>query len=244
MRHQQIHEAIRSKLKSEETSLVGLVGLPGSGKSTLSRVLALDAKYSGLAAIPWEGDIYSTSSRENRTEIIRQEFYNKLNEGLPIDPDWPRKAYDYNIPLLVEHLAKLKNRTSFSAGGLCHPKRKSLDLEVAVDFSDKEYVNLKIDGECTSYDGKPTWFIVDWALLTKNGIKERLDRIVYVKADYFERAARIRRRLSGLPLPLILDEDLFKSIEESQVRDFNIKEEVADIIIDNNDYNNPKIVKF
>ncbi len=238
-----LYEAIRVRLNDAHTSNIGIVGLPGSGKTTISNNLGIYLGEQGIAAVHWEGDMYSTSSREQRTKVIEEEFREKKRRGLPIDPDWPRKAYHYNIHLLVEHLNNFKNRKDFVASGLCHPKRKSLDLDVAVQFDSPNSINIIMEGQTVRYKGNPTWVLADWALLTKQGIREHLDLLIYVGASYAIRAERIRKRLLGLPKPINLEEDLFKSIEPSQIRDFEVYPERTHILIDNNDYENPQIIR-
>lgn len=243
MIYEGLFRELRNFLDLDSDSLIALVGLPGSGKSTLSINFGKYAQeQQGIACIPFEGDIYSTSSRENRNAMIETHWRTPVREGGTIDPDWPRQAYHYNIPLLSEHLQKFKRRENFAARGLCHPKKKSLDLELQVKFLDYSTVDVKLDNEKSTYTGHPTWLLADWALFTKQGVREKFDTIVYVDASFDVRAARIQERLSKLPKPIKREEGLLESIEASQIHDFDIYPDLAHIVIDNNDYSNPKII--
>lgn len=244
MDFKELYEAVRARIATKPTIVIGIVGLPGSGKSIISTNLgSYLTSNQHIAAIPWEGDMYSTSSRENRTTMIKQHFKDKLAKGEAVDPDWPRLVYCYNFPLMVEHFDNFRRREGFSAKSLCHPKKKSLDLRVQVSFEDEKDTEVIMDEERKVYSGYSTWVLADFALLTKGGIREKLDVLVYIDAPYDVRAGRIRTRLQNLPQPLVLDEDLFKSIESSQARDFEVNPEFAQIVVDNTDYHKPRIIR-
>jgi|SRR3989344_2942025 len=243
MNFEELYTQIRKRLDDSVSSTIGLVGLPGSGKTTMSVNLGRYLSTQNIAAVPWEGDIYSTSSRANRTAVIQREFRDRVAVGLPIDPNWPRNAYHYNIPLMIEHFDKLKKREDFLANGLCHPKRKSIDLGIEVHFPNQRETDIRFEDDLLHYEGDETWILADFALLTKRGIREHLDLLVYVDAPYDVRADRIRTRLQNLPIPIIREENLSRSIEESQTHDFDVNPEVAQIVIDNTDFNNPRIVR-
>lgn len=243
MEFEELYVQIKNRVADSAMSTIGIVGLPGSGKSTMSVNLGRYLATRNIAAVPWEGDIYSTSDRSNRTAMIKANYKDRIAAGQQVDPNWPRTAYHYDLDLMIKHFDKLKRREDFSAKGLCHPKRKSLDLEVSVNFSDQRNMDVLFEDENFHYEGNSTWLLADFALLTKKEIRESLDVLVYVEAEYSIRADRIRRRLQSLPQPLTLEEDLFKSIESSQIRDFDVRPESCQILINNNDYDHPRIVR-
>lgn len=238
-----LYEVIERRIGPKGTKVIGIVGLPGSGKSTLSANFAAYLSSHDVAAVPWEGDMYSTSDRANRTAMIKMHYRDKLNAGLPVDPDWSRQAYHYNLELMCRHFDKFRMREGFLSERLCNPKRKSLDLRVRVDFPDLRKTRVLFEQEKIDYEGGSTLFLADFALLTRSDMREKLDLLVYVGAPYNVRADRIRNRLSRLPAPLPLDEDILKSIEASQVRDFEVYPERAHIVIDNTNFNSPRIVR-
>lgn len=238
---EEIYGAIKSKVPMSGN--IGIIGLPGSGKSTFSFELQKYLSERNAAAIPWEGDIYSTSSRENRSAVMAPVISAKL-QGIPYDKNWPERAYKYNIPLFSQHLQFFKRREEFSAFGLCHPKGKSLDMEVKVDFIDNpNKIRVKFDGTVSEYMGNEEYLLVDWALSTTEEIRRWLDFIIYVEADFDTRARRVKKRLLELPEPKTLDEQLFRDVEESQIVRYSVSQEFADIVLDNSDFLNRKLVR-
>lgn len=234
-----ICDAINQRTKNNPKNIVGIIGLPGSGKSTLALELQNYFLKNNVAAVPWEGDIYSTSSRQNRSAVMSEINSKRLNGG-NYDNSWPGRAYHYNLPLLAQHLDFFKVGKNFSANGLCHPKRKSLDLSIEMQFSENN-IDVNFDGEKINYRGEKSLFLVDWALLTISSIRPKLDFTIYVNADFDVRAERVKKRLSELPEPKKLDEDFFRDVEEYQKIAFSVYPEFADLVLDNNNFSNRRI---
>lgn len=237
---EELHKQIAAKA-TKEVTVIGISGMPGSGKTTLNNALGEHFRKEGYTVINWEADIYSTTSRDHRNKVM-QEVREKKEKNQPVG-DWPKEAYKYNFNLLRKHIQQLQNKESFSAENLCNPQTKNLDLKLHVTFSD--IIKITKEAEETEEQEHPQGKIIifiDSSLLGTPELKDLFDMIIYLQASFETRFSRVAKRGRELKRPIIVQEDFFREVEESQTKEFNITPEYAHIIIDNENPENRKII--
>lgn len=230
-----IFEDLYEMLKSrgEKRMIIGVVGFVGSGKTYFARELEHFLKGKKINSISMNMDIYNSSTRSERNDIISS-LKNNYN------PNWPRKAYSQNSELIKNHLKNIRQKKSFSAQGLCNPMTKELNFPVEFFFGGKATM-IKMGDEEHNFENENLWVLCDGVKIIK--YEELLDCIIFVKADYQTRFNRLLERNNKLPSPANIRKDIFDDVERNLILDHELDEKNADIVLDNNDFNNRRIIK-
>ncbi|MCH7568938.1 MAG: AAA family ATPase [Nanoarchaeota archaeon] len=227
-----IYETLKSKGKRK--MIIGITGFVGSGKTFFAKEFVQFLKEKKINSLHFRMDIYNSSTRSDRNAVIAS-----LKDKY--DPNWPRRAYPQNTNLIKNHLTNIKQERSFSAPNLCDPATKKLDFPIEFLFS-KEITTIKLGKEENKYDKNNLWILCDGVKLIE--YKDYLDCIIFLRAEYETRFNRLLERNKSLPSPANIRKDLFDDLENNLILDHDLKEEHANIIVDNDNYNDKKIVKL
>ncbi|MDP2672769.1 MAG: hypothetical protein Q8O84_03070 [Nanoarchaeota archaeon] len=226
-----LYEKLRKNGKPK--MMVGVTGFVGSGKTFFSKEFAQFLKEKNINAIHFNMDVYNSTTRTERNDII-----SSLNKKY--DPFWPKKAYAQNSKLIKKHLTNINQEKSFSADNLCDPQTKELNYSIKFLFN-KDSTIIKMGENENKYGGDNSWILCDGVKIME--YKEFFDYIIFLDAKYITRFNRILDRNKKLPSPAKIQEILFKDVEEGLSRDHGLSEKHAQIIIDNNDFEDRKIIK-
>jgi len=221
------------KRKEKPKMIIGITGFVGAGKTFFAKEFAQFLKEKDINATPFSMDIYNSSTRSDRNAVIAS-----LNKKY--DLNWPRRAYPQNAELIKNHLTNIKQEKSFSANNLCNPLTKELDFPIEFSFG-KDFITIKLGNEVNKYNKNNLRVLCDGVKLIK--YKDFLDSIIFLRARHETRFNRILERNKTLSSPANIRRDLFDDLEENLILDYDLKEENADIIVDNDNYNDRKIVK-
>ena len=213
--------------------MIGVTGFVGSGKTFFSKEFAQFLNEKNINSINFNMDIYNSTTRAERNEII-----SSLDKKY--DPFWPKKAYAQNHDLIREHLTNIKQEKSFSADNLCNPQTKELNFAIKFLFN-KDSTIVNFGENENQYKGNNSWVIYDGVKIMEH--REFFDYIIFLNAEYTTRFNRILDRNNKLPSPAKIKENLFKNVEDGLSLDHNLSEKHAQIIIDNNDFENRTITK-
>ncbi len=217
----------------KQNMMVGVTGFVGSGKTYFAKEFSEFLKEKNIDAIHFNMDVYNSTTRTERNEII-----SSLDKKY--DPFWPKKAYAQNHQLIREHLTNIKQEKSFSANNLCDPQTKELNFAMGFSFNG-EYTTIKLGGEEREYKKDNLLVLYDGVKIMEH--KEFFDYIAFLRVDYIARFNRLLDRNRKLPSPAEIKESLFRDVDIGLSRDHYLNEEYANMIIDNNDFYNRKIVK-
>ncbi len=228
---EELHKILRKNGKQK--MIIGVTGFVGCGKTSFSREFSEFLKERNIDAIHLNMDIYNSTTRAERNEII-----SSLEKEY--DPFWPKKAYAQNHQLIREHLNNIKQERSFSADNLCNPKTKELNFAMGFSFNG-EHTTIKLGGEERGYKKDNLLVLCDGVKIMEH--KEFFDYIAFLRVDYITRFNRLLDRNRKLPSPAKIKESLFRDVDIGLSRDHYLNEEYANMIIDNNDFYNRKIVK-
>jgi uridine kinase len=242
MIYEELYNRIREKYaeRKKEILVVGIYGMPGSGKTYFNTEFTIFLQNKGITTLHLEGDIYTNTSREDRNKVI--EKVKELKKKGKVDSSWIGEAYSYDLDLMMRHVKKIKEKKDFLSKGLCDPNTKRLDLKFGMNFSE-EGIRVINNHQSKSYKGEKIWILIDWAFLGAKKIIEKLDVSVFLEASFDERLRRVKEKFLNRPVPIKVDEDFFRDADIHQKNQFGIFKERADIVIDNNDYKNPRIEK-
>lgn len=213
--------------------IIGITGFVGSGKTFFSKEFTEFLKKKNLDAIPFNMDIYNSTNRDERNRII-----SSLDKKY--DSCWPKKAYAQNHELIRDHLTKIKQEQNFLADNLCNPQTKKLDFQVRFLFNESQ-INVKFGGNEKDYNRDHYWVLFDGVKIMEH--REFFDCIIFLDANYQSRFNRLLARNKKLPSPANIKENLFKDVEMGLRRDHHLNKEYANIIIENNNFLNRKIIK-
>lgn len=218
-----------------EVGLIGVVGNQGAGKTHFNRELSNYLVGQGVSSVGWNCDMYTVNSRPKKRELVKQ------LRG--IDPDWAEKVFmNYRKDLALEHFTKLKTEVNFSARGLYNQGTGDLDLDLKVNF-DKSGVRIYQGVNQGIYE-RPVWILLDSDFIAEASLRGQLDVVFFMQASMEKRMQRVKERCRNLAKPFELDEQLF--LETNQwLEDYfkrNVTPSATDIIIDNEDFNNRRII--
>lgn len=228
---QDLYEILKRKGKSK--MIVGITGFVGSGKTYFAKEFAEFLKKKGINSTSFNMDIYNSSTRAGRNAVIeslKEKYY----------PSWPRRAYPQNSELIKTHLSNIKKEKSFFAQNLCDPITKELNFSIEFLFNE-DHVHIKLGNEEKKHDNKTHWVLCDGVKLVK--YKKLLDCLIFLKAENQTRFNRLLERNNKLPSPANVRKDLFDDLEKNLFLDYNLDEKHAHIVIDNENFNNRKIIK-
>lgn len=228
----EIYEILRKKGKQK--MMIGITGFVGSGKTSFSKEFAEFLKKKDLDAIHFNMDIYNSTTRAERNEII-----SSLDKKY--DSFWPKKAYAQNHVLIREHLSSIKQEKSFSSDNLCNTQTKELNLPISFLFNE-DCVSVKFGEDERKYRKNNYWVLFDGVKIMEH--REFFDCIIFLDVDYQSRFNRLLDRNKKLPSPARIKENLFKDVEEGLSLDHGLNEKYAHIIVDNNNFYNRKIIKI
>ncbi len=120
------------KVKKSENFLIGITGLPGSGKTALSEILSklVDRTYENHQVIYLGADLYMTYPRNKK--IL------KVKEMISPKDYWSI----FRLGDLIEDIKKLKSKTSFNRGSLYRRDSGQLNHTIKIDISEMPIVAL------------------------------------------------------------------------------------------------------
>jgi uridine kinase len=104
-------------------------------------------------------------------------------------------------------------------------------------------VNVQNGSSSHHYQSNPLLFLTEGTRLQLPETRPLVDLIIYVDADADERAHRVDSRLRARPGNLSLDKHFFDATERYVIETLGVNKDDADIVIDNNDFTAPKILK-
>lgn len=226
-----IYEILKSKGKPK--MIIGITGFVGSGKTFFAKKFGQFLKEKNINSIPFSMDIYNSSTRSDRNAVI--EFLTKK-----YDPNWPRRAYPQNAELIKSHLTNIRQEKNFSAHNLCNPLTKELDFSIEFLF-DGDFTTIKLGNEENKYNKNNLWVLCDGVKLIK--YKDFFDSLIFLRAEHKTRFNRILERNKSLPSPANIRKDLFDDLEKNLILDYDLREEHANIVVDNDNFNDRKIAK-
>ena len=227
-----LYEILRKKYKQKK--IIGITGFVGSGKTFFANEFSEFLNKKTIDSVHFNMDIYNSTTRTERNEII-----SSLDKKY--DPGWPKKAYAQNSKLIREHLTNIKQEKSFFANNLCDSLTKELNFSIDFSFNGK-YATIKLGKEKEKYEKNNLWVLCEGVKIME--YKEFFDCIIFLNAKYTTRFNRILERNKMLPSPAKIKENLFKDVENGLSFDHSLNEKQAQIIIDNNNFYNRKIIKI
>jgi len=224
----------RLKDKGNERRIIGILGLVGSGKSHFTDEFVQFLKRKGIDALHLNMDIYNSSTRAERNRIVEALRKN-------YDPNWPRKAYPQDETLIKDHLTNIREGKNFLTHNLCDPSTKELSLSMKFLF-EKNKIKIKIGNEEHEYNSSRLWILCDGVKLLK--YREHFDCTIFIKSSPEIRFNRLLERNKMLASPANIRWDLFDDVERNLIEEYLLDEKNTDIVVDNNDFNNRKIIKI
>jgi len=242
MVYEELYKLIREIKKEEpgEVVVVGFYGLPGSGKSFLNEGFSKYLSEKGISALSIDGDIYTSTSREDRNKVF--DYIRKLRSKGEDDPSWVGKAYRYNLDLMKKHIIKLKNKEGFNESGLCNPKTKNLNLSMGIQFVDSE-IEFSFGDNKKRYSNDRVWLLIDWAFLSTERLRDCFDIMIFVDSKFETRLKRVVEKGRNAKKPVLIEQRFFKDVDEYQSKEFGLDKEMADIIVNNNDFSDIKLTR-
>ena len=215
-------ETIKTKifsLQNGKTPLIVFVcGMGGSGKSTFAKNLA---KSIGSNCIPFHTDWYATYPTKERKKRIKEALNSKDSQKIEKDEN-PQNWYSWDK--LKSDLNALSQTGSLHIQNAWNQENGEKDLTL----------NLKLK------DSKNGIILCDGIYLLHPEITELADIIIslYVDEENLIKRAEIRDAHRSSPEYLAYKAHLTQKYDGPYYKNF---EKNADMIIDNNDFKNPKI---
>jgi len=226
-----------------EVVTLGVAGLTGSGKTKFSEQFSSYLDERAISAVSWHCDSYHVNSREKR-DTIRSEVDRLEKETGRRDPNWMPRAYPSREDLMLHDLISIKRRENFSRPELFNSQTGNLDLTMGVNFFDDGKFEVRRNEESTQYENPMAWFLFDCAYVGSDPIREQLDLLLFLGAERETRIGRVIYRCEHLEKPFTPKRKNIIEADDWVQRDYGTYEDIADIVIDNNDYDNRRIVRI
>ncbi len=206
-----------SQYKSD-TNITAISGLYGTGKTEFCKELFSHLMDEKCRPVHVHTDMYFVYSRSERNKILEE--FKQRNEY----EQRQSEAHILNTELMLEHLLMMKQQKPIRAQGLY--RRETGEKDLSIDFTFD-------DNPCVLYDGM-------WIL--DEPLREYYDSVLFLIAPCDVRMRRVVNRAGRQMKPYNITAQLFKDVNTFTTKYFVEKWQSTDLLIDNSDYDNRKIV--
>ena len=220
---EEVFDRVRSAYTPDSNAsiVIGVAGYTVSGKSTFLVNFSDFIKRRGISTTTLSSDLYHVHPRDVKKSMFGQAKSSGANLI-----DVYAEAYQHDIATMRENLNMVRERRSFSQKALYNGESGQKDAELKIDFSGR--------GE--------NWTLFEGVYILVPQIRDLVDKVIFLKTTTEERHKRVERRALKRANPIQVDNSIMLAGDEMNRRWLGENIGPTDIIIDNNDYDNPKLV--
>jgi len=204
---------------THDVPIIAVSGFYGAGKTEFCKAFANHLQTRMIKPVHVHTDMYFRYSRAERAEVLAA--FRKQNEY----ESRQAEAYALNTPLMLAHLASMKQQQAVHASGMYRRETGAKDLEI----------NLACEGNAlVLYDGM---WILDASL------RQFYDIVLFLTAPRDVRIQRTIRRANQQTRPYTVTARLFDDIDRFTTSYLNSQLRDSDVLIDTSDYASPSIIQ-
>ncbi|MBX4196770.1 hypothetical protein KW805_04245 [Candidatus Pacearchaeota archaeon] len=207
--------------KPEEVVVLAIAGYGGSGKSYFIREFSDYLSQRNLEPFKLSTDLYHMHPRSKKKTLMNEFMAQGVDRTEAI-----KIAYDHDTNLMAQHLALIKDRQNVQASGLYEGDSGEKNAKLDINFENKGNV----------------WVLFEGVYVLDKSIRGFLDQVVFLEASHQTRLERTDKRAQQRVNPYTIDREIFRAMDRANHDWLEPQRRAGDIVIDNNDYTNRKII--